>query len=160
GVPPVRRRRARGRLDAGRLPRRRGVLRRQRLPDHVAAPPPAPADRHGVAQAVLVPPRPPPPPCALGAARGRRRVLVAVPPPRDRQVARRRPRRAHVYEQLVADLRPPFVLRRGRTTVTAEAPLVARDRRAVLFDLAAAPGLRAAALEPQPRARGRDHRGA
>ena len=124
------------RLGAGRVPRRRSVLRRQRLPHHVAA-----ADRTTRERSCLVPtllrsPGAPSPARVVDTARGRRCVFAALRARRNRRAQGRRPRRAHVHEQLVADSPAPFVLRERGTTRAPEEPVVARDRGAVLPDLA------------------------
>ena len=138
------------RLAAGRLPRRRPLLRPQRLPDHVAA-----ARRMGGAK----PDRPAP---LLAAARAaaaagprRRRARGARPrrdlrPPGSRPHAQRRGQLAPLLPELAPDRRQPVVLRGDGQPVAAAAPLVARDRGAVLRHLAAA--ARPLPRPPRPQA--------
>ena len=132
---------------ARRVPRRRGVLRDQRLPDHAAA------DRRGRAQRVtstskqfwirrarrLLP-------ALFVMLLGRRRLHRAVLQPRPGVDPRRPDRRALLRQQLVPDLgRRGLHRRRGVRAVAP--PLVARRRGAVLPAVAADHG-----PHPAPRA--------
>ena len=130
----------------GRVPRRRGVLRRQRLPDHVAAARRAPRAPVGVsltqfwirrARRLL--------PGAVRDARGRRRCTRCCSCPT--RSARSRPTS---LAALTYTSNWWLIISHRRTSSeagrpgAAEAPLVARDRRAVLPALAAAADARAA----------------
>ena len=152
------------RLAAGRVPRRRGVLRHQRLPDHAAADRRARADGPGAPAPVLV---------RAGAATAAGAVHDAVaahgvhgglPARCPRPAARRRDRRARLRVQLVPDLGRPGV-HRVRRLRPAAPPVEPRRGGAVLPAVAAGddrhPAPRGAAgAERQlgARRRGRGHR--
>ena len=142
------------------IPRRRCLLRDQRVPDHDA-----PAGRTRAA-------RPDPAPGLLAAARAAS-AARAVPGARGHDLARawssrrtrsrrcaatRWPHSAYVTE-LVPDRPAAVVLRGHGAPVPAAAPVVARRRGAVLRGLAARPGRRPAARTPARHARRQPGRG-
>src|SRR5262249_35800048 len=139
-------------LPPGRLPRRRPLLRPQRLPDHVAL-----AGRVGGAEPdqpapVLVAPRE----AALAGPR-RRRARLADPvgdlrARRPRENSWRRSQLAPLLPELAPDPREPFLLRADGQPFAAAAPLVARGGGAVLLDLAAPARPRARARRPEAAA--------
>ncbi len=125
------------RLGPGRLPRRRHVLRAERLPDHDVAAARASRHRRHRAPRVLDQACSAPPPGALPAHRARRRVR------RGRRRAGgaahdqiRHARDARVRRELAVRLQRELVLRPVPDTVAAPARLVPGDRGAVLPDLA------------------------
>ena len=125
------------RLDAGRLPRRRRLLRDQRLPDHLAAARRVPARRPHPARPLLGAAG------AAAAARGRRPDRGDDGRRGDRRArphrrpARRRARLARLRRQLALHLRPPVLLRPVPAALALPPPLVALGRGAVLPLLAA-----------------------
>ena len=123
-------------VDARRLLRRRGVLRRLRVPDHHAAGRGARALRADLVARLLGPAGPPAAPCARGPPRHRRR---RHPDRRHRQpghdAAAGLPVVDLLPQQLGPDPRRRPVL--GGRPAAAAAPMDARDRGAVLPRLAA-----------------------
>ncbi len=156
------RRRARVPRRAGlvqrRLPRRRRVLRAQRLPDHVrAARRVATERRRPRAGALLLAPSSPSAPRAARDDRGHVRVRGRVPPGRSVEVAGWRGRVVRLRHELVPDLPPAVVLLQPRAAADAPASVVAGDRGAVLPAVAAAPGPGAEVLATVARQAGRHH---
>ena len=125
-------------LDPRRVPRRRRVLRDQRVPDHVAAPGGVPEPGPHRAGPVLPSARPATAARAVPAARGGRPLRRHLPARRGHEAARRHRRGPLLRHQLVADLPQPLVLRGRGPPAAAPTPLVARGRGAVLPDLAVA----------------------
>ena len=115
-VPPLRHRWIGTRVGTGRISRRRSLLRRERRPDHVAAPHRAPRDRGVIGLPYLLRPPGPPPPAraahlllAVVTAYGMPFLPDAILGPQ-----RRCRRRTHLHQQLVADhLRIAPTSRRG-----------------------------------------------
>src|SRR5918995_5708495 len=145
-------------MDPGRLPRRRGLLRHQWLPDHRAAAggasPAGPRRSQGLLAAARPPAAPSVVPLARGHARGRRRVSARG----GREAAQRRGCCVRLRDQLVPGIQQRVLLRDRRPAVAAAAPLVARGRGAILRVVAAAIRRRDDALAPlhvARRARGR-----
>ncbi len=145
-------------LDAGRLPRRRRLLRDQRLPDHLAAAARVPRAGQRAAGPLLAAPG------AAAAAGGRRpdrgdddrrRDPRARP---DRRPARRRDRLALLLRQLALHLRRRLLLRTVPGAVAVHPPLVALGRGAVLPLLAAGLRRRDEAVRPRPAAARRPRR--
>ena len=137
-------------VAARRVPRRRGLLRHLRLPDHAAADRRARAHRPRRPARLLRAARPA---AAAGAARPARRhhdLHDAVPARRARAAARRRHRRARLRVELVPDLGRPG-LHRVRRLRPAAPPLEPRRRGAVLPRVAAGDD-RPAAPRPAPAA--------
>ncbi len=138
-------------MDAGRLPRRRGVLRHQRLPHHAPADRGAHSQLHHLAAHLLDAPRPSAAPRAVHAARrrvGRRAALLprGGPQPGGAGLVG-----AVLRHQLVLHHLRPVVLRPRRTAAGLPAPLVAGDRGAVLPPLADhALGAAEAVRQPPP----------
>ena len=125
----------------GRVPRRRRVLRRQRLPHHVTAGRGTAGVDDDGPQAVLAAARQAAAACAVRHAgrdlrlRRGRGAGRALPP------AHRRPRRLHVLDQLVAHREQAELLRGAGPAAAAAPPVVARGRGAVVPAVAA--GVRA-----------------
>ena len=145
----------------GRVPRRRRVLRDQRLPDHLPAARRLREPRPHRPRAVLVPPGPAPVPGAVRDARGGEPLRRALPPRRARAAPRRGGRRALLRRELVPDLPRPVVLPGGGPPAAAAARVVAGGGGAVLPAVADHPvrrveGVgRAAQAHPARRARRR-----
>ena len=127
------------RLAPGRLPRRRGLLRHQRLPDHARCCWPSASSTGGICAApLLVPPGPPAAAGAVRAAAGR--GLGAVAAVRARRGGRLRgdvvAALTYVTNWYLIFARP-VVLRGLRAAVAAAPPLVAGGGGAVLPGVAA-----------------------
>ncbi len=125
-------------LGQGRVPRGGRVLRPLGVPDHHAARPRVAARAVHRAGGVLGPPDPPPAPGTAAGHRVRRDLRVR----RDAELRAgaaplRRARRPLLRGQLALHRRGPVVLRPLHVAVAVPAPLVARDRGAVLPGVAA-----------------------
>ena len=143
----------------GRVPRRRGLLRHLRLPDHAAADRRARALRHGEPARLLPAAGPPVAAGAVHAAHRDHGVHRAVAARRARPAAGRRHRRHHVRLELVPDLGRPGLHRDGRLRAAA-APVVVGGGGAVLPDLAGRddPAAAGRATAPARRQLGSAHR--
>ena len=131
----------------GRLSRGRGLLRPERLPDHIAA-----ARRvavHGARRpgALLASARSTSATGVAGAAGGDPDHYRAVPAGPARQTARRSARCAPVRGQLAAHLPTHLLLRGGWSTAAPAARVVTGHRRAVLSGVASAAGAGPALLQ-------------
>ena len=145
------------RVAAGRFPRRRGLLRHQRLPDHAAAQPGVhPPPRHRP-RAVLAAPGPPPARRPVHPARRRLGRRPRLLPRGRRRAGRPGLGRAHLRHELVPHRHRPVVLRHGRATDGVPTPVVTGDRGAVLPGVAGAPA-RAVARQPRTPVGGGDRR--
>ena len=144
-------------MDPRRVPRCRGVLRHQRVPDHAAADRGVlPLVAHLAGQ-LLDAPGPPAAPGAVPPARRRVRRGAPVLPRRGGQPGGAGLVGALVRHQLVLHLLRAVVLRPGRTSARVPAPVVAGDRGAVLPRVAARPAWPAQGARPQPPSHGRRH---
>ena len=119
-------------VDAGRLPRRRRLLRDQRLPHHVAAPRGGPQQGPRQPGPVLPAPGAPPAPGAVPRAGQRVAVQHHLPARRGPCAARRRRRGARLRDELVADRSAPVLHRRAGTATAPAPPVVTRGGGAVL----------------------------
>src|SRR5918995_148902 len=145
-------------MDPGRLPRRRGLLRHQWLPDHRAAAGGASPAGPRRSQGLLAAARPPAAPSVVPLARGHARVRRRVSARGGREATQRRGCCVRLRDQLVPRIQQRVLLRDRRPAVAAAAPLVARGRGAILRVVAAAIRRRDNALAPlhvARRARGR-----
>ena len=123
-------------MDPGRIPRRRRLLRAQRVPHHLADPRGVRPVRSHRLREVLPRPCAAPPPAA-GAAAGRRRGGCGLLLPRCRGPGAGRHDRVDLLrQQLVVHPQRLVVLRVHRTTTAPQAPVVAGSRGAVLPGMA------------------------
>jgi hypothetical protein len=130
----------RRRVGGRRLPRRGGVLRPVRLPDHLAAHRRVAPDGHDRPGRILGPARPSAPPGAVlhGHGRGHPRGSLRAAECGSR-AAVRRDWGAVLFQQLASDRQPEQLLHRHRPGVPAPTHLVAGDRGTVLRLLAGPP---------------------
>ena len=137
-------------LDSRRIPRRRRVLRDQRLPHHVpAARRLAPVRAHGI-RAVLPPPRPMAAPRVVPDARRGQPLLDPVPARHRHGASRAGVRGDRVRRELVADLPRRLVLRGRGSSPAVPSRVVVGGGGAVLPPVAVDPGGAAATLGPRP----------
>ena len=136
-------------LGSRRLPRRRRLLRPQRLPHHQPAPRGVACPRRHRPLRVLGATGPPAPAGAVPHAHRRRRLCRRLRRARGaREAPRRRPRHDRLRGQLAAHIHRPVLLRPVLRPLSSPPHLVAGDRGAVVRGLAAAaPGPSA----PAPR---------